>query len=291
MSVMVPAAVTFAHVLVPTDFSEVSERALKYAKTIARQDNSELLLVHLDPPLNLITPPEAAWIDDVSIEAQHAEQLAQSGAALVSDGYRAKAISLGGPLHHELLSAIRQYQIDLIVLGTHGGKGMDRLLAGSDAESTLRHAHCPVLSVGPAVSDRQSQPWNIREVICATTFEPRSAEIAAYAYKFAIRFGAELVFFHVKTPGQRQDHVDWVSFGKAFRHYVGDDHAEYSSLPTRLASAASGSSIVDLARQRGSDLIVMGARPAWSMATHLAPGSAIKVLMEAPCPVMTLLQP
>jgi nucleotide-binding universal stress UspA family protein len=52
-----------------------------------------------------------------------------------------------------------------------------------------------------------------------------------------------------------------------------------------------GVSIVDLAKQRGSDLIVMGARPASSIATHLAPGIAAKVLLEAPCPVLTLLQP
>jgi nucleotide-binding universal stress UspA family protein len=59
----------------------------------------------------------------------------------------------------------------------------------------------------------------------------------------------------------------------------------------RIASVAPGSSIADLAKQRGSDLIVMGAHPASSLATHLGPGAVAKVLIEAPCPVMTLLQP
>jgi nucleotide-binding universal stress UspA family protein len=286
---MNPVAVTFEHILVPTDFSEVSERALEYAKTFAKQGNSELLLVHVDPPMNLITPPEAAWIDDAEVQARHAEQLEQSGAALVSEGYRARAIALTGPLYDELLSAIKQYTVDLIVLGTHGRKGLDRLLLGSDAEAMLRRAHCPVLSVGSAVPDLQNKMWNIREVICATTFEPRSAEVAAYAHKLAAQYGAELVLFHVKSPGS-QDDVDWVSFEEAFRRYVPEDQGKYSWLRTRLASTTPGSSIVDLAKQRGSDLIVMGARPAWSVATHLAPGTAAKVLAEASCPVMTLLQ-
>jgi len=55
-------------------------------------------------------------------------------------------------------------------------------------------------------------------------------------------------------------------------------------------TTAPGTSIVDLAKQRGCDLIVMGAHPASSMATHLSPGTAAKVLIEAPCPVMTMLE-
>jgi nucleotide-binding universal stress UspA family protein len=289
MATMNRVAVTFKHILVPTDFSDVSQRALEYAKTLAKQGNSELLLVHVDPPVNLITPPEAAWIDQSEIQAMYEEQVQQSGAALISEGYRALAISLTGPLYDQLLSAIEEYKVDLIVLGTHGRKGMDRLLLGSDAEALLRHARCPVLSVGPSVPDLLNKTWSIREVLCAVTFDQRSAEVAAYAHKLAAQFGVELVFFHVKSPGSQQE-PDWASFEKAFHQHVRDEDAKYSWLRTRLVSGTPGSSIADVARQRGSDLIVMGVRPASAMRTHLPPGIAARVLMEAPCPVMTLLQ-
>jgi nucleotide-binding universal stress UspA family protein len=289
MATMNSVAVTFEHILVPTDFSEVSQRALEYAKTIARQGNSELLLVHVNPPINLLTPPETAWIDESEIQSQREEQLEQSGAALRSEGFRAQAISLTGPLYDELRSAIKQYKVDLIVMGTHGKKGLERLLIGSDAEAMLRQARCPVLSVGPAVPALQDKMWRIREVICATTLHPHSAEVAAFAHKVAAQHGAELVLFHVKNPDSEED-ADWVSFGEAFHQHVSEDPGKISSLRTRLASAAPGVSIVDFAKQRGSDLIVMGARPASSMATHLPQGTAAKVLVEAPCPVMTLLQ-
>jgi nucleotide-binding universal stress UspA family protein len=290
MTTMNPVAVSFEHILVPTDFSDVSQRALEYAKTIAKQGNSELLLVHVDPPVNPITPPEAAWIDGSEIQAMHQEQLEQTGDALVSEGYRAHAISLVGPLYDQLLSAIKEYKVDLIVLGTHGRKGLDRLLLGSDAEALLRHARCPVLSVGPAVPDLENKPWFIREVICATTFDQRSAEVAAFAHKLAAQYAAELFLFHVKSPGKRED-PDWVSFEQAFHQYAPEAAENYSWLRTRLAHGAPGSSIVEVAKLRGSDLIVMGARPASSITTHLPPGTAAKVLMEAPCPVMTLPQP
>jgi nucleotide-binding universal stress UspA family protein len=290
MATMNPVAVTFEHILVPTDFSDVSQRALEYAKALAKQGNSELLLVHVDPPINLITPPEAAWIDGSEIQAMHEERLDQSRAELVSDGYRARAISLTGPLYDELRSAIEQYKVDLIVLGTHGRKGLDRLLLGSNAEAMLRHVRCPVLSVGPAVPELQDQKWNIREVICPTTFDLRSVEVAAYAHKLASQYGAELVLFHVKSP-HKQENEDSVSFKEAFRRHDSENRGEYSWVRTRLAKTAPGSSIVELVKERGSDLIVMSAHPASSMATHLPPGTAAQVLMEASCPVMTLLQP
>ena len=283
-----PVAVTFEHVMVPTDFSDVSQRALEYAKTLAKQGNSELLLAHVSPGADLITSPEAAWIDAAGIAGLDEQQLEQSGAALRAEGYRARTISLNGPLYDELLSAIKKYQVDLVVLGTHGRKGLERLLLGSDAEALLRHAHCPVISIGPGVAENKT--WQLREVICATTLQPHSAEVVAYAQKLALQHGAGLILLHVKDVGTEAD-VDWVSFEDAFHYYAVDDALGKSSwLRTRLG-VAPGVSIVDLAKQRGSDLIVMGARPASSIATHLAPGIAAKVLLEAPCPVLTLLQP
>jgi nucleotide-binding universal stress UspA family protein len=289
MATMSPVKVTFEHILVPTDFSEISQRALEYAKSVATRGNSELLLVHVNPPISLITPPEAAWIDESEVVGRQEEQLEQSGAALRSEGYRAEAISLTGPLYDELLSTIKHYKVDLIVLGTHGKSGVERLLLGSDAEAVLRHAPCPVLSVGPAVPDLRRKTWHLREVICATTLNPRSAGIAAYAHTLAALHEAQFVLFHVKNPGGHED-VDWASFEDAFRQYVPAGLGAVSSLRTRLAHTAPGTSIIDLAKQRGSDLIVLGARTASSMVTHLARGTVAKVLTDAPCPVMTLQQ-
>ena len=149
MATMNPVAVTFEHILVPTDFSEISQRALEYAKVIAKLGNSELLLVHVNPPIDLITPPEAAWVDLSEVQSLQEEQLEQSGAALRSEGFRAQAISVTGPLYDELLSTVKQYKADLIVLGTHGKKGLERLLLGSDAEAVLGRRIAPSFPWAP----------------------------------------------------------------------------------------------------------------------------------------------
>jgi nucleotide-binding universal stress UspA family protein len=289
MATMNPVAVTFERILVPTDFSDISQRALEYAKVIAKAGNSELLLVHVNPPVDLITSPEAAWIDVTEVQSLQEEQLEQSGVALRSEGFRAQAISLTGPLYQELLSAVKQHKVDLIVLGTHGKKGLERLMLGSDAEAVLRHAGCPVLSVGPAVANLKDKMWPIREVICPTTLQTRSAATVAYAQKLAATYEAELVLFHVKSSSEPEDGVDWISFEDAVHYYLPEDLRQRSWLRTRLATASPGTSIVDLVKQRNSDLIVMGVNPASSAATHLTRGTAAKVLAEAPCPVMTIL--
>ncbi len=292
MSTISPVKVTFDHILVPTDFSDASLRALKYAQAIAGRENSEILLVHVNQPVNPVIPPEAAWIDESEIFERQQEQLDQSAAALRSEGFRAESLSLAGDLQDEVFSAAKQHKVDLIVLGTHGDRGLERFLAGSDAEVVLRHALCPVVALGPAVPDSRHATWPPREVLCVTDLDPRSAGIAAFAYLLARHYEAQFVLFHADSSGHKQD-VSWTAFDEAFRkhaHVPGGLEA-HLSFRTWLVNAAPGTRIVDLAKERGSDLIVMGARAASSIATHLARGTAPKVLAEATCPVMTLHQP
>ena len=291
MSTISPVKVTFDHILVPTDFSDVSLRALEYAKAIAAQQKSELLLVHVHQPTNPMVPPEAAWIDESEIVEKQQEQLDQNAAALRSEGFRAESISVTGELQDEILSAVKQHKVDLIVLGTNGDRGLARFLTGSDAEVVLRHALCPVLSIGPAAHDSRNQIWPPREVICATDLDPQSAGIAAFAYSLASQHEAQFVLFHADSPRGQQD-SSWAAFDQAFRKHVHvpEGLEGHLSFRTWLTYADPGTSIVDLAKERGSDLIVVGARTASSIATHLARGTAPKVLGEAPCPVMTLHQ-
>ena len=291
MSTITPVKVTFDHILVPTDFSDVSLRALEYAKALAARENSEILLVHVNQPVNPVIPPEAAWIDESEIFERQQEQLDQSAAVLRSEGFRAESLSLTGDLQDEVFSAAKQHKVDLIVLGTHGDRGLERFLAGSDAEVVLRHALCPVVALGPAVPGSRHAAWPPREVLCVTDLDPRSAGIAAFAYLLARHHEAQFVLFHADSPRDQQG-LSWAAFDRAFREHVHvpEGLEGHLSFRTWLVNAAAGTRIVDLAKERGSDLIVMGARAASSIATHLPRGTTPKVLGEAPCPVMTLHQ-
>jgi nucleotide-binding universal stress UspA family protein len=289
MATITPAAVTFERILVATDFSDVSQRALEYAKVIAKPANSELLLVHVSPLPDLIIPPEATWIDVPAIQAEEAEQLEQTGAALRAEGYRARAISLSGSLHNELLGTLKECRVNLLVVGTHARKGFERLVSGSAAEALLRQAPCPVVCVGPAVPELHGDTWPIREIICATTLDPASAQVAAFAQKLAAFHQADLVLFHVKDPDAKQE-LDYESFQEAMRSYGAEDFGAHAWLRPKVDSRSPAGSILELAISRGASLIVMGARNASPATTHVQGGIVAEVLAHAPCPVMTLPQ-
>jgi nucleotide-binding universal stress UspA family protein len=146
------AAFDFRRILCPVDFSEASMGALRAAAALASRSGGSLTLLHVDlvpgsaiPEAILPTPPELAA--DLSSPADRpllewkarAEKL---GAPHV-EAYR----SVGRPAQ-EILALARRDAFDLVVLGTHGRKGLGHLLLGSVAEEVVRQAPCPVLTLG-----------------------------------------------------------------------------------------------------------------------------------------------
>jgi nucleotide-binding universal stress UspA family protein len=112
----IPATIAFERILIPTDFSDTSQRAVEYAKSFARRYGSHLLLAHVNQPANPITPPENIWIDQGMSQEQIEEQLEQIGAELRSEGFQAQTISVTGTVQSELLSLATKERADLIVI-------------------------------------------------------------------------------------------------------------------------------------------------------------------------------
>jgi nucleotide-binding universal stress UspA family protein len=133
-----------------TDFSERAASAERQAVALARALGAELVLTHVgvDAPLwreGLHTPSVRAVF-----EAQHtwaSETLAARAAALRAEGVPARAIVRVGPPWEEIVRVAAEEHADLIVMGTQGRTGLERLLLGSVAERVIRQAPCPVLTV------------------------------------------------------------------------------------------------------------------------------------------------
>ncbi len=145
----------FTRLLVPTDFSERSEAAVKYAVEIARRMHAKLTLLHIvaepsafDYSLGGFPPGE--W-EQTKVEAE--QKLAEE-TTRTKLTYREvdSLLRTGLDLHKEILNAVKETSADLLVLSTHGYTGWKHLLFGSDAEKILEHAHCPILVVRPRCS-------------------------------------------------------------------------------------------------------------------------------------------
>jgi nucleotide-binding universal stress UspA family protein len=139
---------TFGHILVATDFSECAQRALDLAVEMARKFEGDLTLVHcweapsysygggLYVPVDLITP----------IEEGANRALQEALTELQKRVPTAKSMLRSGSAWEEILAAASAVHADLIVVGTHGRRGLNRMLLGSVAEKVVRMAEVPVLT-------------------------------------------------------------------------------------------------------------------------------------------------
>ena len=148
--------IVFQRILVPTDFSDESRAALAYGAALAETFGASLHVLHV---LQAIVAPEAVPVQyesrqlEAAVEATAWEELR---GLLAGDEYArlqaTLAIEWGTPAS-EIIRYAREHEIDLIVMGTHGRGGLKRLILGSVAESAVRGAPCPVLTIHHAERD------------------------------------------------------------------------------------------------------------------------------------------
>src|SRR6516162_6794941 len=135
--------------------------------------------------------------DAVERDARQLEQGLLASGALA--GLKHEFIIREGDIWTELDGVIRQKNVDLVVVGTHGRGTLEKLLLGSVAEQIFRHADCPVLTVGP--HSRQESPLEngreMRPFLFATDFSVHSVHALPHAVSFANHFKAKLCFLHV----------------------------------------------------------------------------------------------
>lgn len=138
----------FARILVPTDFSEPSSRALSLAIELARSFDARVVLLHV------WSMPYTAYSEGLTWPAAQMEDAAKKAL----DDEHARAVKLypktdavlrQGGEWTQILEAIDAHDIDLVVMGTHGRQGLPRLLVGSVAEHVVRMSTVPVMTVGP----------------------------------------------------------------------------------------------------------------------------------------------
>jgi nucleotide-binding universal stress UspA family protein len=140
--------VTLERILVPVDFSDCSLDALKYAVVVAKQAQASLMLLHVLEPvsygLDFTLGQSRARHLEVETWTKRLEELAathQHPDMVVESRLR------GGFPADSILDAAKTLHCDLIVMGTHGRRGISHTISGSVAEAVLRKAHCPVIAV------------------------------------------------------------------------------------------------------------------------------------------------
>ena len=287
------ARLALKSLLFATDFSPVSLAALPFAAGIARRYGARLSLVHvLRPQVWAPAPPE--WVPMESDVPRQAalDELAQMEQSPLLAGLSHQAAVEEGAVWECLSRLMQKQETDLLIMGTHGRRGLKKLLMGSVAEELFRLAACPVLTVGPGVAPRAEGVAEFQRILYATDFSPESQTALPYAVSLAQENQARLTLLHV---------VETTSSG-----YLADPQRELDFLKQRLAellpreaalwcepefaleSGAPGEGILKVAQEQHADLIVLGVRPIRRLAAHLPIATAHQVVCHAACPVLTV---
>jgi nucleotide-binding universal stress UspA family protein len=151
----------------------------------------------------------------------------------------------------------------------------------------LRQAGCPVLVVGPQTRPAPDWQWKLEGVVCASDLSAASAPVAAFAWRLAKKYEAGFTLLHVGSRNPKSPEEALSRFEQALGALLPAGEKPADAMHFLPASHASCSkAIVDVARQRHTDLIVMGAHATTHAATHFLRGTVAQVIAESPCPVL-----
>ena len=143
-----PKGTKVRKILVPTDFTSHSEKAVDYAAGLARSFGASLLLLHVIEPFTYTVSDTVQVTDHYAALRTIAEPMMKNlEDGLGKKGLRATGLIVKGTPYLEIVKKARQEGADMIILSTHGHSGLRHLLIGSVAERVVRLAHCPVLTV------------------------------------------------------------------------------------------------------------------------------------------------
>jgi len=185
-------------ILVPTDFSEHAEDALKVAAQIAKKNNSEIIILHM---LELPHQSNDAIMGGISIPEsmlfmKKANEMLDEVASrpYLDDIPITEVVKMDKPIHG-ITQISKDYDIDLIIMGSHGSSGVEELLIGSNTEKVVRNSEIPVLIIKKSISN-----FNATNIVFASDFSDEAKKPFEKLLNFTKLFDSKLHLVTICTP-------------------------------------------------------------------------------------------
>lgn len=300
---------TITRILCPTDFSEGSRQALDHAVTLAHYNDASITLFHVESPIALgaystVTPTLGADVLASDQQPALVETLKAFAARSTRPGTRLDVKLARGRAADEILA--ESGSADVIVIGTHGRSGFERLMLGSVTEKIVRKARCPVITVPPRAHEASADLAPYQRIVCAVDFSESSMTALSEAATLRGAEGAALTLVHVVElpPGLSTVGGDLALAGaRELKAYVAAAEQDARTLlnaaiEERLGGRPNVSAVVltgrpytkvlELAEKNAADLIVMGVRGRGTTDLLFFGSTAEHVVRQATCPVLTL---
>jgi nucleotide-binding universal stress UspA family protein len=282
-------------ILCPIDFSEFSTRAYDYAQSLAAHYKSELLLLHV---LYAISPfySDPAYQETCRLlRANALRKLKLFVKRRTRTRVQPRCIIAEGNATDEILSLAKTQRVRLIVMGTHGLRGLDRMMVGSVTGRVLRKAKCPVLAVRKPVHDfvspaTKGDPMSLKKIIVCMDFSQHAHRALNLALSISKEYGAELTVLHVLERFLGSADLGSLT-AKITRRLektmpAGSRKAVVPGFLVRIGNPYQ--QIVELASEAQTDLVVLGVRGHGSLDSALFGSTAYRVIQLGLCPVLAV---
>jgi nucleotide-binding universal stress UspA family protein len=286
---------TIKHILVATDFSEPSEAALAMALDLGRRFEARVTLL----PAWAI--PMVAYAEGVSWPLFDLQESAKKALddllATTAKTYpNVDAVLREGTDWQQIIDTAKERGCDLVVMGTHGRRGIPRVVLGSVAEKVVRLSPVPVVTVGPPQSADTSANKGLARILVPTDFSEPSEHALAFAVDLARAYGSQLTLLHVWTMPNTgyAETLDWpvVPLERAAQKALDEALARTRRLHAKtdgvLRRGAEAPQIVDFIEQHGVDAVVLGTHGRRGLARLVVGSVTQKVVRLSPVPVFTV---
>lgn len=276
-------------IMAPVDFSEASKKAVNYALSLALEFDARLVLTHVTP-YTTPTDEEARLLELIPPDCREALNF--------------EIVVKSGEVHHQILGIVKDKEIDLVVMGTHGRPYFERLLLGSVTERMLRKLHIPILTVShldPEKEIHTPAAVPFARILYATDLADGSEAGLKFSLRLARGLDSRLTVAHVTQP------MDVIFQGMETAAYLPEDAGEVRAqveerlcrsvwlvadggvpITTVLAEGVPYETINRLASELKADLIVINLQGKGMLERALLGWTAERVIRTATVPVLSL---
>lgn len=267
--------------LVPVDFSDLTEKVLPTAQYLSRVYDAEVHLLHV---IEVVQGPLKVFSNFDEEEARKkALELMDGVIQLFSDGkteFR-KMVKIGKP-YRKVLEAASEINANAIVMGTHGASGMRELMVGTNTARVIRQAKCPVLSMS-----RTPDKIGFQKILLPIDLTRESGEKLKLGIEFAQNFGAELVLLTMLASNKEEDKkVMRKRMAMAISH-IKEHNVPVESM-TLLSKGNRADQVIEYAHEVGADLICIMTQQELEFKETLLGSHASHVVNHSDVPVFSI---
>ncbi len=290
------------NILLARDFSPVSDQALHYALYLARESGATLHLFYAEV---LHEDPFSSSVSEGSAEEQIRDHLLRDpeGTTIEADGFGVEtAVERDVAAAPAILNYAAEHDVDIIVAGTHGHRGVKRILLGSVAEEVVRRAGCPVLTVRAPNGEPAQIDGAVSSILVPVDFSEHSREALRYAREIAALYDAEIQLLHVVEENLHpafyvggvgsiydvQPDLDEKASTELQTFFDKTEGPAIDTVTTHVRTGRAARQITKLAESTTADLLVMSTHGLTGLEHFFMGSVAEKVVRRSPIPVFTV---